>query len=185
MQQPEQQKELGFSGQLNLLVGLLVLSADPALPYVRRPGSLGERFFSVYTALAVCAMFLFIGAYNDPIALPALYLTCIMFFVHRVARLFQAKGKHSRSGGISWFRGEHACGVKEPLFIALSGIACLSSGFSKGLGSYLLFLAAPGLFLGHWHYRMRIASQVRQMTDSRIDAETLRSSFESYTRRNP
>jgi hypothetical protein len=181
MHEQEKPKELGLSGGITLVISSLSFLADPVRAYLRVFGTWGDRFVSIYSVLGVCSMFLFIAEYRDPIAFPAFYLTCFMFLVHRIAGLWRPSGTHSQYDGRSWFSGDErrAKGFKEPLLVAIAGVACLS--FSKGLGHYLL-LADVGLVLSHAYYRMRIRAQVRQMRDSRIEAEIVRDTYQRSTR---
>jgi hypothetical protein len=166
---PEQKKELTYGEQVNLFAGCLITFSDPVLPFLRRYW--GERFITVFTVFGVLAQFMFIAEYKDPVAFPVFYVTCGMFLFRRIENLWRPKDTHSRFAGRSIFKGSNAYSFKEPFFVAMTGVACLT--FSEGLGTYLL-IASVGLVVSHAYFKMRIASQARGARDARIEAQILR-----------
>lgn len=163
--------------QVNLLVALTQIISAPVEPWLRKAGSIGERYFGFHLAMGLVAMLvlpaLVFPTHDLRPVLAVLLATIFVLVCHRIKGAYlRRKGLivHSRYSGTPFLPGDEikAKTVWEPFLVMLAGGAmCL---LSPPLGAWMI---AAGVCLGFAHGYQQDAenARLRAMRDARIEAE--------------
>jgi hypothetical protein len=177
---PEQQQQpFGELRQnFSMFIGLCQIISKPLEPWLRRPGTWGERHVNHRMMLGwlFALLFSLIGFRNED-QTPMYWflgLTVLLLILHRFRRWRRWKKgyrPHSLYGGRSWLTWRSECNAKcnnEPTFVWM--VAILAICFSVPLGGYLFVSGSCLFFAANWQ-REAEATRLRQMRDHRWEQE--------------
>jgi hypothetical protein len=168
MKQTEEQKHMTFGEKIDLIVALSQIAGKPAEAFLRRPGTVGVRYFGNQAAIGLIAMPIWIANWNALHAIVAFYATLFMFIVHRISRRWTPLETHSQFTGRPWIPGDimKAKGTHEISVLFLGGtFVCI---VSPGLGTWML-VSAVGLAVSYSHDKMRDEAIDRCLNDAMIE----------------
>jgi hypothetical protein len=163
----------GLRDSINLLHLTLQVMAAPVEVWLRKPGTVGERYFGIAAFLSLLFMPMFFAAVEmpDPYG-GALIFWCayiVMLAVHRVARVGRKAEVHSHCMGESIF----GYNVEPVVCFLVGGLLCV---VSIPVGLYVVCAAFAVSFESEF-IKARDRAQVRALRDARIEQENLASQF--------
>lgn len=176
----EQQKELTYGQQINLVVVICQILRQSLLPFTRIPGTFGKRFCGLQGVIAVLGLPCFIdyADRNAHRAQVAFFALMGAWFVHAVAEKFRKEEPHSLDPGISWFvkfLGYRLGCVVEVVLPVVIGY--FVRPWSPGIGGWLM-AAGIGLAVDNAYQTAWRRSETRAIHDARIRQEALRRAYE-------
>lgn len=167
--QHQQEQQPDHKLGLNLLNFFASAMAAPAEAVLRKPGTVGSRYFGLHAVLSFLFVPLFCVLCGSPEQLwpvtPFLGIYTLALIAHRVTR---KPGMHSRYIGDSWFgTGMAAYFGWEPCCCFLLALACFLIPWFP-LGCYLM-AAGFSLMWNITFIKMRDDARVRDMHDATIE----------------
>lgn len=185
----EQPKPPTFGEQIAVGVGLATYLEGALYPWLGVAGTAGTHFYGLHALISVCiVMPLWISSIDGPdgrYAFWAMVSTLGMLVINRIFGIFRRDPSwHSfRRPAPRLFRKvgdkRKVALIAEPVFVVTLGF--LASGFSRGLGSYLIF-AGIAHFLTGLYSSASLAAKTRAIKDSQQEMLAQRAHYEETYR---